>query len=91
MAVIDIHNHVTPRRFVRAIEETGEWHTLDADVGELHIPKFSIPAEERIAEMDQMGVDVHVLTDEHGLLQVRPPAGRRPHDRRRVQRGARPR
>ena len=62
MAVIDIHNHVTPRRFVRAIEETGEWHTLDADVGELHIPKFSIPAEERIDEMDRMGVDVHVLT-----------------------------
>ena len=58
MAVIDIHNHVTPSRFVRAIEERGEWHTLDADVGELHIPKFSIPAEERIEEMDRMGVEL---------------------------------
>ena len=72
MAVIDIHNHVTPRRFVEAIEERGEWHTLDADVGELHIPKFSITAEERIDEMDQMGVDVHVLTDQHRILQLRP-------------------
>jgi aminocarboxymuconate-semialdehyde decarboxylase len=68
MAVIDIHNHVTPRRFVEAIEREGAWHTLDADVGELHIPKFSIPAEERIAEMDAMGVDVHVLTVNTGFF-----------------------
>jgi aminocarboxymuconate-semialdehyde decarboxylase len=68
MAVIDIHNHVTPRRFVEAIERDGEWHTLEADVGELHIPKFSIPAEERIAEMDRMGVDVHVLTVNTGFF-----------------------
>ena len=58
----------------RAIEERGEWHTLDADVGELHIPKFSIPAEERIEEMDAMGVDVHVLTVNTGFFKYdRPP------------------
>jgi aminocarboxymuconate-semialdehyde decarboxylase len=68
MPVIDIHNHVTPRRFVRAIEDTGEWHTLGADVGELHIPKFSIAPADRIAEMDQMGVDIHVLTVNTGFF-----------------------
>ena len=68
MAVIDIHNHVTPRRFVEAIEREGEWHTLNGDVGELHIPKFSIAPEDRIAEMDQMGVDVHVLTVNTGFF-----------------------
>lgn len=68
MAVVDIHNHVTPRRFVRAIERDGEWHTLGPDVGELHIPGFSIPAKERIAEMDAIGVDVHVLTVNTGFF-----------------------
>jgi len=68
MAVIDIHNHVTPRRFVDAIERDGQWHTLGPDVGELHIPKFFIDAEGRIAEMDEMGVDIHVLTINTGFF-----------------------
>ena len=68
MPVTDIHNHVTPRRFKAAIEAGGTWHTLGADVGELHIPKFSISDEERIAEMDEMGVDVHCLTVNTGFF-----------------------
>jgi len=68
LAVIDIHNHVTPRFFVEAIEREGEWRTLGPDVGELHIPKFSISAEERLTEMDEMGVDVHVLTINTGFF-----------------------
>jgi aminocarboxymuconate-semialdehyde decarboxylase len=68
MPVTDIHNHVTPRRFRDAIEAEGSWHTLGPDVGELHIPKFSIPADERIAEMDEMGVDVHCLTVNTGFF-----------------------
>ena len=69
MAVIDIHNHVTPRVFVEAIEREGQWHTLGPDVGELHIPKFSISPEDRLAEMDAMGVDIHVLTINTGFFQ----------------------
>jgi len=69
MPIVDIHNHVTPRRFRDAIEATGEWHTLGPDVGELHIPKFSIAPEDRIAEMDAMGVDMHCLTINTGFFQ----------------------
>jgi aminocarboxymuconate-semialdehyde decarboxylase len=68
LAVIDIHNHVTPRVFVDAIEREGHWHTLGPDVGELHIPKFAISAEERLIEMDEMGVDIHVLTINTGFF-----------------------
>ncbi|HJR99244.1 MAG TPA: amidohydrolase family protein [Actinomycetota bacterium] len=68
MPVIDIHNHVTPRRFVDAIEREGSWHTLGSDVGELHIPKFSIAPNDRIAEMDAMGVDIHCLTVNTGFF-----------------------
>jgi len=68
LAVIDIHNHVTPRVFVDAIERDGQWHTLGPDVGELHIPKFTISAEERLVEMDDMGVDIHVLTINTGFF-----------------------
>ena len=74
MAVIDIHNHVTPRRFRDAVQGGGTWHTLTADVGELHIPKFSIAAEDRIAEMDEMGVDVHCLTVNTGFFKYDLPA-----------------
>ena len=68
MAVIDIHNHVTPRFFVDAIERDGEWMTLGPDVGELHIPKFSISPADRIEEMNEMGVDIHVLTINTGFF-----------------------
>jgi aminocarboxymuconate-semialdehyde decarboxylase len=68
LAVIDIHNHVTPQFFVDAIERDGEWRSLGPDVGELHIPKFSISAEERLVDMDEMGVDIHVLTINTGFF-----------------------
>ena len=68
MPVVDIHNHVTPRRFRDAIEKQGQWHGLGPDVGELHIPRFSISPEDRIEEMDRMGVDVHALTINTGFF-----------------------
>ena len=69
MPVIDIHNHVTPQVFRDAIEDRGEWFGLGPDVGELHIPKFSISPEDRMAEMDEMGVDMHCLTINTGFFQ----------------------
>ncbi len=68
MPVIDVHCHFTPVRFRDAVAGGGAWHTLTSDVGELHIPKFSIPMDERIAEMDSMGVDIHVITVNAGFF-----------------------
>jgi aminocarboxymuconate-semialdehyde decarboxylase len=67
MPVIDVHTHVTPRRFRRAVENGGEWHTLTAEVGELEIPAFSMTAAERVAEMDALGVDIQVLAPNTGF------------------------
>jgi aminocarboxymuconate-semialdehyde decarboxylase len=75
MPVIDIHNHVTPRRFVEAIQRDGQWHGLTDSVGELHIPKFSISPKDRVAEMDAMGVDMHALTVNTGFFKYNLDAG----------------
>jgi aminocarboxymuconate-semialdehyde decarboxylase len=69
MPIIDIHAHITPRRFADAIERDGQWHTLGPDVGELHIPKFRISAEEHVADLDRLEVDVHVITANTGFWQ----------------------
>ena len=68
MPIIDVHAHITPRRFVEAIEREGQWHTLGPDVGELHIPKFSISSAEHVADMDALEVDVHVITPNTGFF-----------------------
>ncbi len=62
MPIVDVHTHVTPRRFVRAIEREGEWHTLGPELGELHVPKFHASPADLVADMDALEVDVHVLT-----------------------------
>jgi aminocarboxymuconate-semialdehyde decarboxylase len=74
LPVIDIHNHVTPQVFRDAVADRGEWFGLGPDVGELHIPRFSIPPLERLAEMDEMGLDVHCLTINTGFFQYGLPA-----------------
>ena len=69
MPIIDVHAHITPRRFADAIERDGQWHTLGPDVGELHIPKFRVSTEEHVADMDHLEVDVHVITANTGFWQ----------------------
>lgn len=69
MPIIDVHAHITPRIFAEAIERDGQWHTLGPDVGELHIPKFRISAEEHVADLDRLEVDVHVITANTGFWQ----------------------
>ncbi len=58
---------MTPRRFRDAVADGGEWHGLTAATGELEIPKFSLPAAERVAEMDAMGVGAQVLSPNTGF------------------------
>jgi aminocarboxymuconate-semialdehyde decarboxylase len=67
MRAIDVHTHVTPRRFRDAVADGGEWHGLTASTGELEIPKFSLRAPDRVAEMDEMGVGVQVLSPNTGF------------------------
>lgn len=69
MTVIDMHAHVTPERYKRAIEEKGEWHGLDSVPGELGLGGFDKPLEERLAEMDRLGVDMQLVTPTVGFYQ----------------------
>jgi len=75
MRSIDIHAHVTPQCFWRATENGGDWHTLKrektAQGGEAAVvgrskqalpPKARWTPEERIADMDSLGVDVQVVS-----------------------------
>ena len=80
MRSIDIHAHLTPQCFWRATEGSGEWHTLkrqqDARGREVLVagdrrgqlpPKSSWTPEQRLADMDSLGVDVHVLSPYAGF------------------------
>ena len=75
MRSIDIHAHLTPQCFWHATEDGGDWHTLrrerDAqgleyavmgDRRQFLMPKLKWTPEERLADMDAMGVDVHVVS-----------------------------
>ena len=98
MRSIDIHAHLTPQCFWRATQGSGTWHTLrreqDAQGREYAVvgghrqqlpPKARWTPEERLADMDSLGVDVHVLSPIRAFI------GRRrktpafiPGDRRRL-------
>ena len=80
MRSIDIHAHVTPQCFWRATRDGGNWHTLtreqDSRGREVLIsgdqrgqlpPKASWTPEQRLADMDSLGVDIHVLSPYAGF------------------------
>ena len=81
MRSIDIHAHLTPQCFWRATEDGGDWHTLrrerDAMGRPLLVlggqgrgqlpPKSSWTPEQRLADMDSLGVDVHVISPFSGF------------------------
>jgi aminocarboxymuconate-semialdehyde decarboxylase len=60
--IIDVHAHVTPQRFQRAIEAGRDWHGLGAEYGELDNPRNLWGPERRLEEMDVLGVDVQVVS-----------------------------
>jgi aminocarboxymuconate-semialdehyde decarboxylase len=75
MRSIDIHAHLTPQCFWRATENGGDWHTIrrekDAQGGDVAVvggrrqslpPRARWTPEERLADMDSLGVDVHVVS-----------------------------
>jgi aminocarboxymuconate-semialdehyde decarboxylase len=67
--VIDLHAHVTPVCFKSAIASTGRWHGLTSEAGELDFAGFRVTLTERLAQMDQMGVDMQVLSPTVGFYQ----------------------
>ncbi|PWU19232.1 MAG: amidohydrolase [Candidatus Rokuibacteriota bacterium] len=75
MRSIDIHAHVTPQCFWRATDNGGNWHGIkrerNAHGHECAIvggqpqalpPRAKWTPEERLADMDSLGVDVHVVS-----------------------------
>ena len=64
MRTIDIHAHVTPEGFVDAFRKGDDWHIMSAgDVPNMRYnPRTTWTPEERIADMNSLGVDVQVLS-----------------------------
>lgn len=69
MPVIDFHAHWTPECYREAIAACGTWHQLGPETGELDNSGFTLSLEERIADMDALGVDVQVLSPCDGFYQ----------------------
>jgi aminocarboxymuconate-semialdehyde decarboxylase len=67
--VTDIHAHVTPERFKKAIARDGSWHGLGPEAGELHRHGFTQSLTERLAEMDAVGIDRQLVTPTQGFYQ----------------------
>ena len=61
---IDIHAHISPEGFIRAAERGEDWYGTMADAGGMvnYNPRTAWSPEERLADMDSIGVDVHVLS-----------------------------
>ncbi len=87
MRSIDIHAHLTPQCFWRATENGGDWHTIkreqDAKGSEVALvgghrqmlpPRARWTPEQRLADMDSLGVDVHVVSPYVGFYNYELPA-----------------
>ncbi len=64
MRAIDIHAHISPEGFIHAFRNGDTWHGLGADSASnmAYNPRTAWTPEERIADMDSLGVDVQVLS-----------------------------
>ncbi len=64
MRTIDIHAHISPAAFIRAMDAEEDWHgiTSEAVSAHRHNPRTTWSPEERLADMDSLGVDVQVLS-----------------------------
>ena len=80
MRSIDIHAHLTPQCFWRTTEGSGDWHTVrreqDARGRQYAVvggrrqelpPRARWTPEERLADMDSLGVDIHVVSPYSGF------------------------
>jgi len=66
MRSIDIHAHLTPQCFIRATQAGQEWHGIRP--GSVRIaPRAVWTPEQRIADMNSLGVDVQVVSTGAGF------------------------
>ena len=62
MRTIDIHAHLTPQCFQRAVLNGRDWHGMTSEEGELFNPRNAWTPAQRIADMDSLGMDVQVVS-----------------------------
>ena len=67
MRTIDIRAHLTPQRFQRAVLNGKDWHGMTSAEGELFNPRNAWTPQQRIADMDSLGVDVQVISTNDGF------------------------
>ena len=80
MRSIDIHAHLTPQCFWRSTEGGGAWHAIrreqDARGRQYAVvggrrqqlpPRARWTPEERLEDMDSLGVDIHVVSPYSGF------------------------
>ena len=61
MRSIDIHAHLTPQCFLRAMDAGREWHSIQPGTQTVN-PRGTWTPEQRLADMDSLGVDVQVVS-----------------------------
>jgi aminocarboxymuconate-semialdehyde decarboxylase len=69
--IVDVHAHVTPQRFQRAVLGGATWHGLGPDEGELDNPKNRWQPARRVEEMDRLGVDIQLVSPTDCFYQYR--------------------
>lgn len=65
MKTVDIHAHISPEGMVKAMADGRDWHGISsAEMLPTHqyTPRTMWTPEQRLQEMDELGVDVHVLS-----------------------------
>ena len=64
MRSIDIHAHISPEAYIRAVEAGEDWYGISGMSHQFHrmVPRTMWTPEQRLDDMDSLGVDVHVLS-----------------------------
>ena len=62
MRAIDLHAHLTPQCFQKEVLQGNTWHGMTVGEGELRNPRNAWTPEQRIADMDSLGVDIPVVS-----------------------------
>ena len=60
--VVDVHAHITPRRFQDVVNRGNDWHGMTTDDGELWNIRNRWNPQQRLEEMDAIKVDVQMLS-----------------------------